>query len=92
MRIEISCINKSNRSSAHERITHAGGVNNGVPWKNTQEQIISDIESGTNQYYVKVSGYGEVSVIVAKNQGNKYIKTSNDGEMPNNLLSLPECP
>jgi len=24
--------------------------------------------------------------------GNKYLKTQNDGEQPNNLLSLPECP
>jgi hypothetical protein len=25
-------------------------------------------------------------------RGNKYIKTQNDGDQPNNLLSLPECP
>ncbi|WP_257214308.1 DUF3892 domain-containing protein [Serratia marcescens] len=24
--------------------------------------------------------------------GNKYLKTQNDGEQPNNLLSLPEWP
>jgi len=24
--------------------------------------------------------------------GNKYLKTVADGEQPNNLLSLPECP
>ncbi|MDJ7047809.1 DUF3892 domain-containing protein [Salmonella enterica] len=23
--------------------------------------------------------------------GNKYFKTQNDGEQPNNLFSLPEC-
>ncbi|WP_428792364.1 DUF3892 domain-containing protein [Vibrio splendidus] len=23
---------------------------------------------------------------------NVYLKTENDGEQPNNLLSLPECP
>ncbi|MGO7416641.1 DUF3892 domain-containing protein [Rhizobium ruizarguesonis] len=24
--------------------------------------------------------------------GNKYLKTTADGDQPNNLLSLPECP
>jgi hypothetical protein len=34
-----------------------------------------------------------VWVIVARSAaGNKYLKTQNDGEQPNNLLSLPECP
>lgn len=34
-----------------------------------------------------------VWVIVATSQyGNKYLKTDNDGEQPNNLLILPECP
>jgi hypothetical protein len=34
-----------------------------------------------------------VDVIVSKSAaGHKYLKTKNDGEQPNNLLSLPECP
>ncbi|WP_293875992.1 MULTISPECIES: DUF3892 domain-containing protein [unclassified Sphingomonas] len=34
-----------------------------------------------------------VQVIVARSvSGNKYLKTQSDGEQPNNLLSLPECP
>jgi hypothetical protein len=93
MRIEISCINKTDRSSAHERIRNAGGIQNGKSWKKTQEEIIHDIENKINEYCVKVVGYGEVDVIVSKSPwGNKYIKTTRDGEMPNNLLSLPECP
>ena len=32
------------------------------------------------------------NVIVAVHNGNKYIKTENDGLHPNNLLALPECP
>jgi len=94
MRIEIKCINKSDRYNAHERIKNVGGVNtNGVRWKKTQQEVINDIEWNINQYFVKVSGYREVDVIVAKSAaGNKYIKTTEDKEMPNNLLSLPECP
>ena len=93
MKIQISCINKSDRYSAHERINHCGGLINGQRWRKTQQQVVSEIDSHTNQYYVMVSGYREVGVIVATSQwGNRYIKTVEDGEMPNNLLSLSECP
>jgi len=93
MRIQIQCINKSDRYNPHERITNCGGINNNVRWKKPQSQIVSEIDNNINQYYVRVNGYREVNVIVEKSAaGNKYIKTTEDGEMPNNLLSLPECP
>jgi hypothetical protein len=87
MATEITCINKTDRQSAHEKIRRIGG--NG--WRITQEDAISRIESNTEQFYVSKGG-SRVNVIVAKHNGNKYIKTENDGEQPNNLLSLPECP
>lgn len=88
---QIHCINKTDRYSAHDRISHIGG---GTPtrWKLTQAQAIIAIESRQWQFYVSVGGT-TVWVIVAKSAaGNKYLKTQNDGEQPNNLLSLPECP
>lgn len=93
MRIQIQCINKSDRYNPHERIINCGGINNNVRWKKSQSQIVNEIDNNINQYFVNVNGYREVNVIVAKSAaGNKYIKTTEDGEMPNNLLSLPECP
>jgi hypothetical protein len=93
---EITCINKSDRPNPHERITHVGGSTGGKDtrgsWKITQEEAIRGIESGTWAFYVTHGGR-RVNVIVAVSRfGHKYLKTEADGEQPNNLLSLPECP
>jgi hypothetical protein len=88
---QITCVNKRDRTNAWERITHVGGRSDKV-WKITQEQAIAHIESGTWRFYVEVRG-DRVGVMVAKSRfGNKYLKTEADGDEPNNLLSLPECP
>ncbi len=92
--VRIECINKSDRDNPWERITHVGGINaNGTRWKITQELAIDGIEAGKWRFWVAVPDIDSVWVIVATSQyGNKYIKTKPDGDQPNNLLSLPECP
>ena len=86
-RRRIKCINRSDRTNAHERIKNVGG-----DWgKITVAQCIYDIDNRVYEYYVHV-GTVEVNVIVADHAGHKYIKTRNDGIQPDNLLSLPECP
>jgi len=90
---QIKCINKSDRSNPHERILNVGGAENGKHWKITQQQAVAYIESGEWKFWVQVGTAPSVWVIVAVSKfGNKYLKTENDGEHPNNLLSLPECP
>jgi hypothetical protein len=91
--VEIKCINKTDRYNAHERISHVGGINpDGGRWKLTQEAAILGIESGKYAFTVTAGGR-TVDVIVAESRfGNKYLKTVADGEQPDNLLSLPECP
>ncbi|MGP9684633.1 DUF3892 domain-containing protein [Halomonas sp. AOP25-F1-15] len=90
---QVKCINKTNRQSAHERISSIGGVNgDGTRWKLSLDRAIEGIEAGKWKFYVSVRGES-VWVVVAKSaSGRKYLKTQNDGEQPNNLLSLPECP
>ena len=87
-RHQIKCVNKSDRFNPWERITHVGGDG----WKLTQRDAIDGVESGKWLFFVRVNG-SEVRVIVTVSRfGNKYLKTEADGEHPNNLLSLPECP
>ncbi len=92
-RHQILCVNKSDRNNPHERITHVGGKNgDGTRWRITQVRAIEGIENGEWSFYVSRGGHS-VDVIVAKSRyGNKYLKTVADGEQPDNLLSLSECP
>jgi hypothetical protein len=90
---EIKCINKSDRYDAHERIENIGGINpTGERWKLTQPDAIAGIEAGKWRFYVSVGGQSVWVVVATSRYGNKYLKTESDGEQPNNLLSLPECP
>jgi hypothetical protein len=87
--VEIKCINKSDRYSAHERIKSIG---DGSRWKMPQENAIAGIEAGQWRFYVHQAGRKVWVIVAVSAAGNKYLKTENDGEQPNNLLSLPECP
>lgn len=93
-RVRIECINKTDRASPHERIRSVGGRNSdGTRWRLSHGEAIAGIEARKWSFYVERPQGDVVNVVVAISRlGNKYLKTEADGDQPNNLLALPECP
>ena len=92
-RHEITCI-VPDGNDADRRIDRIGGSkggdgNNG-PWRLDLDEAIRGIENGTWEFWTRGGGT-PVDVIIATRNGVKYLKTKNDKQEPNNLLSLPEC-
>jgi hypothetical protein len=89
---QVTCINKTNRYDAHERIQSIGGYAGGSAWKLSQADAIVEIESGRWAFYVAAGGRSVWVIVALSRYRHKYLKTESDGEQPDNLLSLPECP
>ena len=91
-RFRIRCINKLPRNNPYERITHVGGYGTSH-WTLPVSEVVRRIEAREEAFYVERPQGDQVDVVVRTSRhGNKYIKTTADGDEPNNLLSLPECP
>jgi hypothetical protein len=82
------------KHSLFERIVSIGcaEVGTGFISRFTEDEAINRIEKGTDSFYVERPAGHRVWLIVANREGRKYLKTETDGEKPDNLLSLPECP
>ncbi len=92
---QVNCINKTDRPNPWDCIRTIGGVNSaGGRWRLTQQEAIDAIETNAyGEFFVERPQGDRVKIIVAVSRyNNKYIKTDADGDQPNNLLSLPECP
>ena len=90
---QIDCVNKPNRTSAHEHITHVEGPtpNASGRWKNTTPEVVRMIEQGTYRFYTNESGATAWVGVRTSAAGNKFLQTYADGVWKDNLLALKEC-
>jgi len=89
----IDCINKPDRNSAHEHITHAGGPNpSGTGrWRDTVPNVVSMIETKTHRFYTNEGGVSAWVLVRTSAAGRKFLQTYADGVWKDNLLALKEC-
>ncbi len=88
--VEIKCLDKTDRHDADARIKNVGGIHpDGGRWNLRQQDAIAGIESGKWRFFVSVPGKTDGAI---SRFGRKSLKTENDGNHPNNRLSLPEYP
>ena len=88
---EVTCINKPDRHNRHTHIENIGGVLFGTRWKFTEQYAIQLIETGQATFFVRVAGQA-AQVVVYHHNGHKFLRTTADTVLFDNLLSLPECP
>lgn len=89
---QVTCINKPNRMSAHEHITHIGNATGS--WRLSREEAIRRIDSKQEAFYtVDLMTDRKIYIGVIRGDGNKapYLRTYADGKWYDNLLALAEC-
>ncbi len=89
---EVTCVNKPDRLSRHEHITHIG--NEASKWRMDRDLAIKKIDAKEERFYTvdRATGH-KVYVGVVRGDGNKapYLRTHADGKWRDNLLALDEC-
>jgi len=87
----VTCVNKPDRFSPHEHITHIGNTDGG--WRITRESAIQRIESKEEAFYtLDVTSGRRVYIAVVREPGrHPYLRTHADGKWNDNLLALWEC-
>jgi len=89
----IDCINKPNRDSQHEHITHVGGPKpDGTGrWKDTVPNVVALIETKTHRFYTNDGGKVAWVGVKVSAAGRKYLQTFADSVWNNNLLAQKDC-
>jgi hypothetical protein len=89
----IDCINKPDRNSAHEHITHVGGPNPGGTgrWRDTVPNVVNMIEAKAHRFYTNEGGVSAWVGVRTSAAGRKFLQTYADGVWKDNLLALKEC-
>lgn len=84
--LQVTCISKIHPEATQVRIGYIGGSS----WRFTEAQAINFIEGGMFEFFISVAGRA-VRLVVARQAGQKYLKSAEEAEVPDALLRLPEC-
>jgi hypothetical protein len=89
----IDCVNKPDRNSPHEHITHVGGPkpDGSGRWKDPTSNVVALIESGNHRFYTSEGGVTAWVGVRTSAAGHKFLQTYADKVWTNNLLALKEC-
>ncbi|NYG45334.1 hypothetical protein GGD67_002792 [Bradyrhizobium sp. IAR9] len=89
----IDCVNKPDRNSPHEHITHVGGPRPDSlgRWKDTVPNVVRLIEEGAHGFYTTEGGATAWVGVRTSAAGNKFLQTHADGIWKDNLLALKGC-
>ena len=86
----ITCVNKPNRLSPHEHITHIG--NSAGNWRITTSSAVRRISAATDSFYTLNANGARVEIAVVREAGKQpYLRTHADGQWNDNLLAQQEC-
>jgi hypothetical protein len=90
MRYRASCTEKREE---HEHVVRLGCYGpDGIYHSFSEAEVIGRLESRLDTFYAERPDGHVAEIIVVEREGEKYLKTLPDGERPNNLDWLPDCP
>jgi len=58
----------------------------------TLDDAIAKIENGEREFFVQAHRRTVGVIVAVSPSGKKYLKAEADGDQPDSLLRLPECP
>ncbi len=91
-RRSVTSVNRAYSRDPLDRIDSIGGIGTDQkPWKLSQLAAIAAIESGTDEFFVKV-GELKVKLIVRTHAGEKYLQSEREKNHPDDLLKLLSGP
>lgn len=89
-RYRVACTEKHEK---HEHVLSLGCYLPGNAFHRFSEaEAINRIEHSGDTFYADRPDGHVAEIIVVEREGEKYLKTKPDGERPNNLDWLPDCP
>ena len=88
---QVTCINKPNRESRHEHITHIGNVAN--EWRMERDKAVQIIDAKQHAFFTidRTSGRKMYIGVVREAGKTPYLRTHADGKWNDNLLAQAEC-